>query len=704
MSGNKSLMVRGRGRWATVFVSLALMAAACGQTDSDADEQAADAAPETVESEETPPSTEAELEAVDDAAPEVEDDTQAGDDESATSEVSRPPGIFEQLALPAGTNTLPSFGGVQFDLPDASRFLVEDDCFLTFEPSSADLGPRLAQLYIGEFGASERQGELNELRTIDQWIELITNELGEPPEETGETRELFGQTLTGFRFDDAPFLGQADAIPELLVCGQIDSPGFIRVFPLGFEEWFVAQTEDSLLVVVSGGPTPEVANDVHELRDQILPTLQRVDPPVPIVRPIADPGAEPTELDLVAPDLEGRSRTLTYPALGGVRFAVDETHDVWHYGDGIAIDPVGAGSNASTGIAALALFTQAADGSELSTVEQVLDTLSLVPELSVQPNGHFVDLFDRQLTGYTVELTSVPEFSVSLPDDALRLLDATRRGALRFFSFTPQRTQMYLAETPAGVLYAAFDVNPYAEVPVTQDAFATLLATAELTGPGLDQPLPEGSILGGAEPPPAPAEIVEDSPPPLFVSFQQPEDGRHQIHNFGIPISADVTGWFLQPNAPGSVVFVGAGISRGPGDRGVVFLAGLQPHIVPQAGGPSVAGDPVDLSDIESFLANPPDNLDVSNVSQTDIGGFDAFRFDVRVAEGATCAQDDPCEYAFETAWNWPATVSINAANEHRIWWIPDHPAGPSMIHATDISSEFIEIATGFVDSIEAVG
>ena len=244
----------------------------------------------------------------------------------------------------------------------------------------------------------------------------------------------------------------------------------------------------------------------------------------------------------------------------------------------------------------------------------------------------------------------------------------------------------------------------YKRQPVTQDAFATLLATAELTGPGLDQPLPEGSILGGAEPPPAPAEIVEDSPPPLFVSFQQPEDGRHQIHNFGIPISADVTGWFLQPNAPGSVVFVGAGISRGPGDRGVVFLAGLQPHIVPQAGGPSVAGDPVDLSDIESFLANPPDNLDVSNVSQTDIGGFDAFRFDVRVAEGATCAQDDPCEYAFETAWNWPATVSINAANEHRIWWIPDHPAGPSMIHATDISSEFIEIATGFVDSIEAVG
>ena len=704
MSGNKSLMVRGRSRWAAVFVSLALLAAACGQTDSDADEQAADAAPETVESEETPPSTEAELEAVDDAAPEAEDDTQAGDGESATSEVSRPPGIFEQLALPAGTNTLPSFGGVQFDLPDASRFLVEDDCFLTFEPSSADLGPRLAQLYIGEFGASERQGELNELRTIDQWIELITNELGEPPEETGETRELFGQTLTGFRFDDAPFLGQADAIPELLVCGQIDSPGFIRVFPLGFEEWFVAETEDSLLVVVSGGPTPEVANDVHELRDQILPTLQRVDPPVPIVRPIADPDAEPTELDLVAPDLERRSRTLTYPALAGVRFAVDETHDVWHYGDGIAIDPVGAGSNASTGIAALALFTQAADGSELSTVEQVLDTLSLVPELSVQPNGHFVDLFDRQLTGYTVELTSVPEFSVSLPDDALRLLDATRRGALRFFSFTPQRTQMYLAETPAGVLYAAFDVNPYAEVPVTQDAFATLLATAELTGPGLDQPLPEGSILGGAEPPPAPAEIVEDGPPPLFVSFQQPEDGRHQIHNFGIPISADVTGWFLQPNAPGSVVFVGAGISRGPGDRGVVFLAGLQPHIVPQAGGPSVAGDPVDLSDIETFLANPPDNLDVSNVSQTDIGGFDAFRFDVRVVEGATCAQDDPCEYAFETAWNWPATVSINAANEHRIWWIPDHPAGPSMIHATDISSEFIEIATGFVDSIEAVG
>ena len=700
---------RGRGRWASAFVALTMLAAACGQTGSEVAEQVAEEAVGTVEAaaEDTEPPSNEETDAPAEAVPEAEGD----DSDPLTGEefsglrAPLPPMIFEQLALPAGTTTLPSLGGVQFDLPNTSRFLIEGDCFVIYEPSSADLGPRLAQLYIGEFGFSRQQGELTELRTIDQWIELVTDALGESPEETGETRELFGQTMTGFRFEDSPFFGRTGSMPEVLNCGQIDSPGFIATFPLGFEEWFLAETGDSLLVVVSGGSTPDVADDVHELRDQILPTMERVDPPEPIVRQVGDPGVPATELELVAPDLGGRSRTLTYPALGGVRFAVDESHDVWHYGDGIVIDPVGAGSNASTDSVSIALLTQGANGEELTTVEQVLDTLSLVPEISAQPNGYFVDLFGRQLTGYTVELVGVPEFSVSLPDDALRLLEATRLGALPgFHAFTPQREQVYLADTPAGVLYTSFGVNPYAEIPVTQDAFATFLATAELTGPGLDQPLPRGTTYGGTEPPPTPAEIVEDGPPPLFAAFQESDSGRHQLHNFGIPISADTTGWFIQPNAPGVVVFVGAGISRGPGDRGLVLIAGLEPHIIPQAGGPSVAGDPVDLSDIEAFLTNPPDNLDISDISQTDIGGFDAFRFDVRVAEGATCAQDDPCEYAFETAWNWPATVSINAANDHRIWWIPDHPAGPSMIHATDIDPDFIEIATGLVDSIEPVG
>ena len=120
-----------------------------------------------------------------------------------------------------------------------------------------------------------------------------------------------------------------------------------------------------------------------------------------------------------------------------------------------------------------------------------------------------------------------------------------------------------------------------------------------------------------------------------------------------------------------------------------------------RAGGPSFVGEPVDLSDIESFLDSPPANLEISNASQVEVGGLNAFRFDVRVVDGATCAQDEPCEYAFEARWDWISSISIDAENEHRIWWMPDHPAGPAMIHIADIDPEFIELGTSLVDSIE---
>lgn len=672
-------------KFSAVLLALVLLAAGCGRVDE---------AGVPSDEENDAPETEIEV-------PEPNSETGAND-EPQGGESPLPPRPFEAIALPAGTNSLPSLGGVQFELPSASRLLVDDNCFLVFEPGVAELGARQAHMYVARIAATRFESEFSPVRTIAQWSEVVEAALGEAPEPTGETIELFGTPLTGFRFEDVPFFGEGDAIPDLFNCGTSEAPAFLEVFPVGFEEWFVGEVDDAILVVVSGGPTQETANRNYEFRDQILNSLVQVDSPEIVLQAIAtDPAAELTRFEPAVPDLGDRVRTFSYPALGGVRFDADAAHDVYAYGDGIFIDPAGSGGNVPTDLAILALITQSPNGSAVETVDDVLGALSAVREISVQPNGQSIELFDRELVGYAVDLESVPQFAQSIPDVTLRLLDTSRRGSLPFSAFTPQRAQIYLAETPAGVLFAGFDVNPYTDRPPSLDAFATLISSAELADPGLDAPLPGGTMFGGTELPPEPAELVPDGPPGLFAAFSTIPDGRYQLQNFGVPMSADLSGWFVQPNQPGAIVLVGGGISRGPGDRGIVLIAGLQPKVTPQAGGPSLVGEPVDLSDIESFLDSPPANLEISNASQVEVGGLNAFRFDVRVVDGATCAQDEPCEYAFEARWDWISSISIDAENEHRIWWMPDHPAGPAMIHIADIDPEFIELGTSLVDSIE---
>ena len=112
-------------------------------------------------------------------------------------------------------------------------------------------------------------------------------------------------------------------------------------------------------------------------------------------------------------------------------------------------------------------------------------------------------------------------------------------------------------------------------------------------------------------------------------------------------------------------------------------------------------GATIDLVDIQSFLDQPPPNLIISAVKQTTVGGLVATRFDVQVSNDATCAQNQPCEYVFETPTGWATTAAIHAESAHRIWWIPDHPTGAAMILAVDRDAAFLDRATELVKSIE---
>lgn len=682
--------------WATI-VALALLSAGCadtGQTDSSIEV-------EDVENAEDDQGID-QSDAIED---EVAGDEDQAEEEPEPVEASESPSFsrpFELAALPAGIATLPSLGGVQFELTSPSRVIVDDNCFGVFDPASAEPGSRETHVTVGRFESTRLDSTFTPFESVDQWVDVVERKLGEPPEATGETMELFGETLTGYRFEDVPFFGN-EGTPDLMNCGSVESPAVLETFPSGFEDWFVGEMDGAVLAVISGAPTRAAAEANDEWRNKIIDTLEQVDPPDSISRLRDNPVSELAPLVIEPPDLGDRARTFTYSALGGVRFEADAAHSVYSFGDGVFIDPIGIGSNFDTDAVALALLTQFPDGTPVRSIDDVTGAIEANFDIAIQPNGQFVELFGRQLAGFSLELLENPPFAQTIPDRSASALDTVRMGALPFMRLAPQRAEVFLAETPAGVLYVSYEVNPFASEPVTLDAFATLLETAELTGPGLDAPLPPASTFGGTGTPPEPAPIIDGGPPPLFSSFGSIADGRHQLHNFGIPISADLSGLSVQPNQPGTVVFTGPGFSRGPGARGVVLIAGLQPQISPQAGGPTKVGEPVDLSDIEAFLDNPPANLDISNVSETQVAGLDAYRFDVQVSADATCAQDDPCEYAFEAAWDWPFALAITATNEHRIWWIAGHPAGPAMIHIADNNPDFLEIGTSLVDSIQSL-
>lgn len=386
----------------------------------------------------------------------------------------------------------------------------------------------------------------------------------------------------------------------------------------------------------------------------------------------------------------GATRRYTFPALGGIRIDALDSHDVYAAGDRVMVDAVGGLGAFDSGAAYIGLATQGSDRRGIRTVEGLLSELD---DVVAERTGEHIDLFGYRLLGYSVERREA-EPRVFLP--------SVRFGVEGRHVWTLDRDLIFMATTPAGVLYAGYDTGGSPERPVGLGAFAVLVSSAELTGPGFDRALPLGRVDVAEGPRPEPAIVAEAGPDPLQIAHGGPLAGRYQIPNFGQQVSLAIDGWTVQPNQPGIVALTYAN-SVGPGDSSVVFISGLSASIVAQASGPRTVGEPIDLSDINAFLDEPPANLVISNVSDVEVAGLAAVRFDIRVGPAATCAQNEPCEYAFEPTWPWSFSVAIRAELAHRIWWFPDHPTGVAMIHASDLDEDFLDDASRLVASAEAL-
>ncbi len=381
-------------------------------------------------------------------------------------------------------------------------------------------------------------------------------------------------------------------------------------------------------------------------------------------------------------------------AMGGVRFAVDPAHHLYTPGDTIVVSISDPADEAGWEVASVGLITQTADGAPIEAVDQLLDAIAATPSAEVTPTGSAIELFGHALAGYDIRA-----------DQSTRNVyhvSADRIGSPPFalFSYFPNG-RIFLGETPAGVLVAASaEADEVASIDDIDVALGTLLNTIELTGVGLDEPLPAGQPL-------EPDEVRESTarggldphgPAAIESPFEPIEPGEYQLANFGQTFTLEfVDDWHVQPNFPGFLVLTSPA-SGGPGDQDLVFVTGVV-DVMPVGAGPVPAGEPVAVTTAEDVIETLSSELEVSDVETVDLGGKEATRFDVLIPTDATCTQAEPCEYAFRTSSG--VVKQLSATHDHRIWWLEDGAEGPSMIIAmAPLEDGFIDRATDLLATL----
>ena len=429
-------------------------------------------------------------------------------------------------------------------------------------------------------------------------------------------------------------------------------------------------------------------------------TVRETDPPAvesaSTITTTSIPDVVSLPLAEFAPDRVGELRQFVTPAMGGVRYFVAPGHTPAAIHDTVLVftEPPNPQINGPRSSASIGLVTQSVAGSAVSTVEAFLETVEGVDDAVVAPTGDAIELFGRHLRGY--------EISNGAELDEPTLFSSARLGAPVDSEFgTFPYALVYLADTPAGVLTAGLFGSDEANARQSSGALATLLSTTELTGPGLDTPLPPGEIVepASAGPPPDPAPLLVDAPPALETAFAPIEPGRYQLPNVGRQLTIDIdNGWFAQPNFPGIVVLTAPG-SIGPGDRDLVMISDVVEYL-PTEAGPRRGGESTPVTGVEALVAAPPPGFSASMISKQELGGASATQFDLTTDPDATCALGEPCEAALVTSYG--VVIPLAYGVDHRIWWI-EHETGPAtvFISAALDDPEFIERATALVETID---
>ena len=192
-------------------------------------------------------------------------------------------------------------------------------------------------------------------------------------------------------------------------------------------------------------------------------------------------------------------------------------------------------------------------------------------------------------------------------------------------------------------------------------------------------PIVESVILGEPAGPPeieAPASLEGGGA--VDQAFVPLGTGEWTHETLGIPMSFTTVddSWVVQPNEPAFFVLSHPD-SFGPGDKDIVFIRvdGLSDPATLNQAIDDIGPWPVD--DIAGWIDNLPDGIEVANVEGVTIGGREATRFDLSVADDFPCGPQI-CA-AFVAAFG-QTGKDLTPGIQFRVWYVDGGDHAPLAI------------------------
>lgn len=378
------------------------------------------------------------------------------------------------------------------------------------------------------------------------------------------------------------------------------------------------------------------------------------------------PPAEPELIELTSDTDPSELRFETLSAFGGVRVGFDVAARLVASGDFVGVDPDPSASKYWNAPAFVALVTQGLDGTEITSVDELLARTAAVPGASVEPTFTAIDALGHRLIGY--EFTQLTEGQGITPLFASARLGAPVQGAWWPFP----RGEVYLADTDRGVLAVGMAGVDDDDIAAARPVFADLVLNMELAAAFDDAP----AELSGFQPaelderplaaaPTSDFEVLEDA-------YRALRAGPYEITNLGEPYVIDVPSeWTVKLNVPGFVVLARSH-SFGPMNAALVALRDVSFGRWGTTS-PAPIGDEVDLTDMRAFVADPPAGLTIDNVAEVALGSRTALAFDLGFDE-PDCSVERPCVFNLVT--DWGKVEPIRAGFGIRIWWVETDDGG----------------------------
>jgi len=146
----------------------------------------------------------------------------------------------------------------------------------------------------------------------------------------------------------------------------------------------------------------------------------------------------------------------------------------------------------------------------------------------------------------------------------------------------------------------------------------------------------------------------------------------------------------FSPEVGAGLVVVAGSESTGPTDRDIVFsrasnLIGPQADLVLDTpGSPEPSEEQLwDPDRIDDWLASPPAGVEMSDVTDVEVGGMSAKQFDLTLADVEGCEEGAPCVPLVQAGSN---TMAVwNNGSTMRFFWVDQGDANPLVIRVGSV-------------------